>query len=79
MSKAKTKSNSEPDIVKAHADLVAAKTAYDKAQADEAAAAKRSADRLSELNKRQRVFDDTIKLIKGDAPAASDWFAAKGK
>ena len=79
MSKAKLKQTSQPDIVKAHADLVAAKESFDKAQADEAAAAKRTADRLSVLNKSQRVFDDTVKMIKGSAPAASEWFAAKSR
>lgn len=77
MSKAKVKANSEPDIVKAHADLIAAKAAFDKAEADEAVATRRKLDRLGALNKAQQNFDGTVTMIKGSAPAASAWFGAK--
>ncbi len=69
----------EPNIVKATSDLIAAKEILEKAEAARAQADKRVADAVTGLNKTQRAFDHTVTMIKGGAPAASDWFAAKGR
>lgn len=77
--RASIKVEQHPNIVKATADLVAAQDALAKAEAIRAQADKRVADAVSLVNKTQRAFDDTVTMIKGGAPAASDWFAKSRK
>lgn len=75
--RASVKVEQEPNIVKAHADVIAAKDVLAKAEAARAVADKRVADALNTLNKAQRVFDDTVTMIRGGAPAQSVWFGKK--
>lgn len=67
----------EPNIVKAHSDVIAANDVLANAEAARAAAHKRVADALNSLNKAQRVFDDTVTMIRGGAPAHTVWFGKK--